>query len=92
MLRSIEARNSYVNCHNTEKCYEYAVVSRENGCQTSLLPILHHKRHFAYEYSSREALAEWEGAPMEALVDRSIYQNFGNIRDSYVNNRDLLER
>jgi len=49
MLRSGETRNSYGNCQKTEKCYEYAVMSRKNLCQTSLPPALRHKVYFPYE-------------------------------------------
>jgi hypothetical protein len=49
MLRSREARNLYVNCSNAEECYECAVMSSKNGCQTRLPPALRHKEWFAYE-------------------------------------------
>src|SRR5262249_21470516 len=42
-LQSTEAYYSYVNCLETEECYESAVVSRKNVGQTSLLSTLHHK-------------------------------------------------
>src|SRR5262249_48142735 len=83
MLRLREARHSYMNCANTEECYECAVVSSKNLCPTRSSPTLRHKGDFAYEYSCREAIAMRQGAPMETLVDRVICQNFGNIRDSY---------
>jgi hypothetical protein len=33
-----------------------------------------------------------QGTPMETIMDRIIRQNFGNIRDYYVNDRDLMEQ
>ena len=57
MLRSGETRNSYGNCQKTEKCYEYAVMSRKNLCQTSLPPALRHKVYFAVAGHCRYATA-----------------------------------
>jgi hypothetical protein len=37
------------------------------------------------------ALAGWRGITMGPVVDCNTCQNFGNIRDSYVYNRVLLE-
>ena len=49
MLRSMEARNLYVNCQNAEECYEFMVVSSKNACQIRSSPTLRHKEYFAYE-------------------------------------------
>ena len=50
MLRLREARHSYMNCENTEECYECAVVSRKMVDQIRSSPTLRHKGLFAYEY------------------------------------------
>src|SRR5215813_1755239 len=49
MLRLREARHSYMNCENTEECYECAVVSRKMVDQIRSSPTLRHKYFFAYE-------------------------------------------
>src|SRR5262245_20670660 len=43
MLRLREARHSYMNCENTEECYECAVVSSKILSHTRLLSALSHK-------------------------------------------------
>jgi hypothetical protein len=43
MLRLREARHSYMNCENTEECYECAVVSRKMVDQIRSSPTLRHK-------------------------------------------------
>src|SRR2546421_12831943 len=48
-LQSTEACDSYVNCLETEECYESAVVSSKNVGQTRFPPALRHKDEFAYE-------------------------------------------
>src|SRR6266568_578306 len=53
MLRSIEAHNSYINCQNAEECYECAIMSSKNLCQTRSTPTLRHKGRFAYEWVCR---------------------------------------
>ena len=50
MLRSREARDLYVNCQNTEECYEFVVTSSKNSCQTRLPPALRHKAYKVYEW------------------------------------------
>src|SRR5262249_35099853 len=46
-LQSTEAYYSYVNCLETEECYESVVVSSKKGGQTRLLSALRHKGRFA---------------------------------------------
>src|SRR5437660_10974866 len=53
MLQSIEAHNSYVNCQDAEECYECAIMSSKNLCQTRSTPTLRHKPRFAYECPPR---------------------------------------
>src|SRR5215472_3696417 len=43
MLRLREARHSYMNCENTEECYECAVVSSKMVDQIRSSPTLRHK-------------------------------------------------
>src|SRR5262249_55035981 len=50
MLRLRETRHSYMNCENTEECYECAVVSRKMVDQIRSSPTLRHKGGFAYEW------------------------------------------
>src|SRR5262252_7756190 len=50
MLRLREARHSYMNCENTEECYECAVVSRKMVDKIRSSPTLRHKGQFAYEW------------------------------------------
>src|SRR5215470_139614 len=47
MLRLREARHSYMNCANTEECYECAVVSRKMVDKIRSSPTPRHKVHFA---------------------------------------------
>jgi hypothetical protein len=54
---------SYAKSSRIQECYESAVVSSKNLCETRLPPALHHKALFAYEYPCREVLAGWERAP-----------------------------
>jgi len=68
MLRLREARHSYMNCENTEECYECAVVSRKMVDQTRLLPTLRHKGKFAYQWP---ALARADGAAGHAITKTS---------------------
>src|SRR5262245_31256552 len=49
MRRLREARHSYMNCENTEECYECAVVSRKMVDQIRSSPTLRYKGQFAYE-------------------------------------------
>ena len=51
MRRLREARHSYMNCANTEECYECAVVSRKMVEQISSSPTLRHKELFPYEWA-----------------------------------------
>jgi len=73
MLRLREARHSYMNCENTEECYECAVVSSKILSHTRLLSALRHKGEFAYEYSVREALPVRWGALIRPVVGRAIW-------------------
>jgi hypothetical protein len=52
MLRLREARHSYMNCENTEECYECAVVSRKMVDQIRSSPTLRHKAFLVYEWSA----------------------------------------
>ena len=52
MLRLREARHSYMNCENTEECYEYAVMSKKMVDQIRSSPTLRYKAQFAYEFIS----------------------------------------
>src|SRR5437867_10613965 len=56
MLQSIEAHNSYVNCQNAGECYEFAIMSSKNLCQTRSTPTLRHKARFPYEYILAHAI------------------------------------
>jgi hypothetical protein len=71
MRRLREARHLYMNCANTEKCYECAVVSRKMVDQIRSSPTLVHKAEFPYEYSSQEQLAWWAGGTMGPVVGRA---------------------
>ena len=48
MRRLREARHSYMNCANTEECYEWAVVSRKMVEQIRSSPTLRHKVYLLY--------------------------------------------
>jgi hypothetical protein len=48
MLRLREARHSYMNCENTEECYECAVVSRKMVDQIRSSPTLRHKAEYQH--------------------------------------------
>src|SRR5262245_16492429 len=56
MLRLREARHSYMNCENTEECYECAVVSRKMVDPIRSSPTLRHKGFFAYQSSAPSAV------------------------------------
>ena len=57
MRRLREARHSYMNCANTEECYECAVVSRKMVEQIRSSPTLRHKVYFAVQGHSHYASA-----------------------------------
>src|SRR5262245_10050570 len=63
MLRLREARHSYMNCTNTEECYECAVVSRKMVDQIRSSPTLRHKGYFAYEWLCIRHTGLPEGGP-----------------------------
>src|SRR2546429_8198180 len=66
-LQSTEACDSYVNCLETEECYESAVVSSKNVGQTRFPPALRHKERFAYEYLLAHAIT-WRGMHVHAVL------------------------
>src|SRR5215510_1402253 len=63
MRRLREARHSYMNCANTEECYECAVVSRKMVEQIRSSPTLPHKAEFAYEW-----LLAYRADPVPGMV------------------------
>src|SRR5262245_15447427 len=70
-LQSTEACDSYVNCLETEECYESAVVSSKNVWQTRLPPALVHKDYFPYEWMCGSIVdARWS-APRPRSSDQS---------------------
>jgi hypothetical protein len=58
MLRLREARHSYMNCENTEECYECAVVSRKMVDQIRSSPTLRHKAEFVAQCWREAGLPE----------------------------------
>src|SRR5215510_14197650 len=70
MLLWREARHSYMNCENTEECYECAVMSRKMVDQIRSSPTLRHKAPFAYEWVCGSLVdARW-GAPRPRRSDQ----------------------
>jgi hypothetical protein len=43
---------SYAKRSKTQECYESAVVSSKNLCETRIIPALRHKAQFAYQSSA----------------------------------------
>jgi hypothetical protein len=56
---------SYAKSLRTQECYESAVVSSKNLCETRLPPALHHKVEFAYECRLTHA-STWRGMHVHA--------------------------
>ena len=83
--------HSYENIYFIQERYESVVMSNKILSQTRLPHVLVHKCFFAYECASREALNGQWGPPMGPVAGSNTRLNFGDIRDSYTNNRVLLE-
>jgi hypothetical protein len=76
-----EVRHSYMNCENTEECYECAVVSSKNVVQTRLPPALVHKAFFPYEWPITPRRRYLSGCYMCGFCQLDKSKNFIIIND-----------